>query len=284
MKPLISVQTLAQAMALHPHSELTIIDCRFQLQNPDWGRKQYCQSHIPGAHYLDLNQDFSAPPNPQQGRHPLPDAQAFAQTIARLGIRQNQTRVVVYDHAQPMFAARLWWLLRYWGHPQVQVLDGGWQAWQAAGYASTDELPEPTLAGLGGQFIPQPQPGWVMTLTELAHQLQADPPGLTLVDCRDAARYAGQVEPIDPIAGHIPGAINRPWRQACTTAGLLRSPQEIQHQWSDLDLHQPTVVYCGSGVTACVNLLALSHAELPQPQLYPGGWSAWCRQHPANAV
>ncbi|MEM8638969.1 MAG: sulfurtransferase [Cyanobacteria bacterium P01_G01_bin.54] len=281
MKPLISVQALASAMSLHPPSELTIIDCRFQLQDPHWGRKQYCQNHIPGAYYLDLNQDLSAPPNPQQGRHPLPNAQQFAQTMTRFGIRQNQTQVVVYDQAQPMFAARLWWLLRYWGHPQVQVLDGGWQAWQAAGYASTTEVPP---SALKGQFVTQPQPDWVITQPQLAQQLQTNPATLTLVDCRDAPRYAGQVEPIDPIAGHIPSAINRPWRRSCTAQGYLRSPQEIQQQWSDLDLHQPTTLYCGSGVTACVNLLALAHAELPQPQLYPGGWSAWCRQLPTDGV
>ncbi|MGB0560231.1 MAG: sulfurtransferase [Spirulinaceae cyanobacterium] len=276
MKPLISVSALAQAIRRTPTSELIIIDCRFQLQDPDWGREQYYQSHLPEAHYLDLNQDFSAPPTPQQGRHPLPDAEQFAQTIADLGVRQNQTQVVVYDQAQPMFAARLWWLLRYWGHSPVQVLDGGWQAWQTAGQAATNQIPEPPG---NGTFTPQPQPGWLMPRPQLAQQLQTDSAALTLVDCRDAPRYAGEVEPIDPIAGHIPGAINRPWRQVCTPEGLLRSPQEITQQWSDIDLHQPTVLYCGSGVTACVNLLAIAHAGLSQPQLYPGGWSAWC--HPA---
>ncbi|NEO86089.1 MAG: sulfurtransferase [Spirulina sp. SIO3F2] len=268
MEPLISAQTLAELL---DEPELIIVDCRFRLQNPNWGRQQYYQNHIPRADYLDLNQDLSAPPNALQGRHPLPPMTQFAQTLCQLGVRQNQTLVVVYDQAQPAFAARLWWLFRYWGHNLVRVLDGGWVAWQAQGYPTTSTIPERKE---NGQFIPQAQPNWTLECSELKRQIQNQ--SLTLVDCRDAVRYRGEVEPIDPIAGHIPGAINHPWREACTPEGFLRTPQEIQSQWADIDLAHPTAVYCGSGVTACVNLLALAHAQLPQPQLYPGGWSAWC--------
>lgn len=268
MNSLISASGLAQRL---DNPELIIIDCRFQLQKPDWGQQQYLSQHIPGAYYLDLNRDFSAAPSLSLGRHPLPDSQKFAQTLRQLGVKHQQTPIVVYGESHPAFAARLWWLLRYWGHDRVQVLDGGWQAWQAEGYPTTNQASPPRE---GGHFDPQPQSGWVLDRSELQDQLASH--AIWLVDSRDATRYLGEQEPIDPIAGHIPGAANRPWREVCAADGRLRSPQDIQAQWSELSSQPPAVVYCGSGVTACVNILALAHAGLPQPRLYPGGWSAWC--------
>lgn len=270
MNSLISASGLAQRLDA---PDLIIIDCRFQLQKPDWGQQQYRHQHIPGAYYLDLDRDLSAAPSLPLGRHPLPDAQRFAQTLCQLGVKQQQTDVVIYGESHPAFAARLWWLLRYWGHDRVQVLDGGWQAWQAGGYPTTAQ----TTAPRGdGQFDPQPRPHWVIDRQNLRDQLAQN--AIWLVDSRDATRYLGEQEPIDPIAGHTPGAVNRPWREACETDGRLRSPQDLQAQWSELQSQPPAVVYCGSGVTACVKILALAQAGLPLPRLYPGGWSAWCAE------
>jgi thiosulfate/3-mercaptopyruvate sulfurtransferase len=267
MNPLISSAALADRLA---DPDLVVIDCRFQLADPQWGRTQYHQSHLPGAYYLDLNADLSAPVESHGGRHPLPDPTTLGEKFAAMGITRGKTPVVAYDDAHCAFAARLWWLLRYYGHGEVMILDGGWPAWMAEQRPVTDAIPAPR----SGQFVPRLQPDWCLD-REQVRQGQASGQ-LTLVDARDADRYRGEREPIDPIAGHIPGAVNRPWREATTAAGYLRSPAEQRQRWDGIDFDETVVMYCGSGVTACVNLLSLAIADLPAAPLYPGGWSDWC--------
>jgi thiosulfate/3-mercaptopyruvate sulfurtransferase len=267
MNPIISTAALGDRLA---DPDLVVIDCRFQLADPQWGRTQYQQSHLPGAYYLDLNTDLSAPVASHGGRHPLPDPTVLGEKLAAMGIIWGKTAVVAYDDAHCAFAARLWWLLRYYGHGAVMVLDGGWPAWVAEQRPVTAATPE----SRSGHFVPQVQPDWCIE-REQVRQGQASGM-LTLVDSRDADRYRGDREPIDPIAGHIPGAVNRPWREATTAAGYWRSPSEQRQRWDGIDLEGTVAVYCGSGVTACVNLLSLAIADLPAAQLYPGGWSDWC--------
>lgn len=256
--------------------DLLIIDCRFQLQDPDWGARQYQQGHLPGAIYLSLDRDLAAPPSASGGRHPLPDATTLVKTLAHWGFRYRQSRVVVYDTALPAIAARLWWQLRYWGHEAVTVLDGGWQAWQAAGYPTTTALPTPNPVA---ECDPMPQSAWLVDRAEVKQAIAA---GQVVLDCRDRDRYAGRHEPLDPIAGQIPGAVNLPWRELCYPDGRLHTPADLHRQWQTWPITSESIVYCGSGVTACVNLLSLVVAGLPQARLYPGGWSAWCRTEPVQ--
>ncbi len=253
--------------------QVVVVDCRFALMQPDLGQQQYQVAHIPGAFYLDLNRDLSSPVQVHGGRHPLPDVAILAAKLAAMGIYagagdQPPTLVVVYDDSRLAFAARLWWLLRYLGHAQVAVLDGGWSAWQAAGYAVTSALPAPRV----GRFVPQVQADWVVDID----QVRSQPNTTLLVDAREGDRHRGEREPIDPVAGHIPGAVNYPWQDVTDAAGFVRSPAWQRQRWQDLKPGQEVTVYCGSGVTACVNLLALSLAGLPPGKLYAGSWSDWC--------
>jgi len=252
--------------------DVVVIDCRFQLSDPHGGKQQYEKSHIPGAFYLDLNQDLSSPVQKHGGRHPLPHPETLAQKLENMGIYFNQTQVVAYDDSRFAFAARLWWLLRYFGHDRVAVLDGGWSAWQNAGYPVSAEVP----AWQTGNFTPQPRQDWVVDM-EGVKARQRDP-NAVIIDSRDPDRYRGEREPIDPIAGHIPGAINFPWKTATNEHGKLYSPNQQRQRWlnGDITEHQEKIVYCGSGVTACVNLLSLHLAQLLNAKLYAGSWSDWC--------
>jgi thiosulfate/3-mercaptopyruvate sulfurtransferase len=251
--------------------DLAIVDCRFTLMQPGLGRQQYQASHIPGAFYLDLNQDLSSPVQRHGGRHPLPDLAELVTKLESIGISsQPPTRVVIYDDARLAFAARLWWLLRYLGHDRVAVLDGGFSAWQSVGYPVTDEVP----VAAPGKFIPEPNSAMVVDIATV--KAKKDLPGVVLVDAREGERYRGEQEPIDPIAGHIPGAVNYPWQAVTDDRGFLRPVEEQQQHWGTLPLADEIVVYCGSGVTACVNLLSLELAGIPHTQLYAGSWSDWC--------
>lgn len=254
--------------------DIVIIDCRFQLSDPSWGRQQYETSHIPEAFYLDLNQDLSSPVQKQGGRHPLPDPHVLAEKLANIGIHFNQTPVVAYDDSRFAFAARLWWLLRYLGHDQVAVLDGGWKMWQNAGYPVSADIPSPKA----GSFTPQLREHWVVDREAVkAHQGDDQ---TVIIDSRDPDRYRGEREPIDPVAGHIPTAVNFPWKDVTDEEGNLYHPAEQRQRWLEgnfpiaADLEK--IVYCGSGVTACVNLLSLHLAQLPNGKLYAGSWSDWC--------
>jgi thiosulfate/3-mercaptopyruvate sulfurtransferase len=250
--------------------DVVIVDCRFALANPLLGKQQYLTSHIPGAYYLDLNQDLSAPAHRHGGRHPLPDATELTAKLTNMGINFGQTLVVAYDDSKLAFAARLWWLLRYYGHEQVAVLNGGYQNWLQAGHSSDATIPATGV----GQFTPQIQLDWIVDIDTVSDQ--QDNSQVVLIDSREADRYAGLAEPIDPVAGHIPGAVNYPWAGVTDDQDLLLPIAQQQQRWADLSATQTKIVYCGSGVTACVNLLSLAIAEVPNTLLYPGSWSDWC--------
>jgi thiosulfate/3-mercaptopyruvate sulfurtransferase len=250
--------------------QVVIVDCRFALANPELGHQQYQISHIRKAHYLDLNKDLSRPVERHGGRHPLPDASELANKLAAIGVNFQETLVVAYDDSRLAFAARLWWLLRYLGHDKVALLDGGWAAWQAAGYPVTDALP----TAVPGTFVPQLRQEWVLNID--AVKARKDLPEVVLVDSRESDRYLGKHEPIDPIAGHIPGAINYPWQDVTDAQGYLHSLAEQKQRWLDVEQKAEVLVYCGSGVTACVNLFSLELAGIHTGKLYAGSWSDWC--------
>ncbi len=266
--PLVDIHWL-QAHLSDP--KVVIVDCRFALSNPQQGRQEYLSGHLPGAFYLDLNQDLSSPVKQHGGRHPLPSLEPFVNKLETLGISSEPaTQVVAYDATKGAFAARLWWLLRYLGHESVAVLDGGFPAWQAADFPLESDI----AVRSPGQFIPHPQVDWVVDRTTvLEGQTQQDQ---VLVDARSPERYRGEQEPIDPIAGSIPHAINLFWQANLDERGYFKSPEELRQIWHNLPTAEQSIYYCGSGVTACINLLAQAVMKKPIPQLYVGGWSDWC--------
>ena len=253
------------------HPQVVIVDCRFVLTEPEVGYQQYLVSHIPHAHYLDLNQDLSSPVGHHGGRHPLPDSNQLAQKLAAIGVTFQETLVVAYDDSRLAYASRLWWLLRYMGHDKVALLDGGWAAWQASAYPVTDLLP-PTPAL--GTFVPQIRSDWWVDIDTF--KVRKDLPDVVVVDSRESDRYLGKREPIDPIADHIPGAVNYPWQDVTDDQGYLHPTAKQQQRWLDITPKTEIIVYCGSGVTACVNLLSLELAGIHTGKLYAGGWSDWC--------
>jgi thiosulfate/3-mercaptopyruvate sulfurtransferase len=262
---------------LHEHlndPQVVVVDCRFALMQPELGQQQYQTSHIPGAYYLDLDRDLSSPVGEHGGRHPLPDPEAFGAKLRAIGVNsqspEGSTLVVAYDDSRLAFASRLWWLLRYFGHHNVAVLDGGFAAWQAAGYPVTADVPTPQA----GNFTPQPHPEQVVDIEVV--KAQKDLPNVVLIDSREGDRYRGEREPIDPVAGHIPGAVNYPWQEVTNEQGYLRPVAEQRDRWTEVAPDQEILVYCGSGVSACVNLLSLELAGMSQGKLYVGSWSDWC--------
>lgn len=250
--------------------QVVIIDCRFSLADPELGQKQYQESHIPRAFYLDLNRDLASLVEKHGGRHPLPNIAELADKLNAIGINFQDTLVVVYDDSRLAFAARLWWLLRYMGHSKIAVLDGGFSSWKTAGYPVTNILPESRQ----GKFVPELRSDLIVDIE--AVKGRKDLPGRVLVDSRESDRYLGLREPIDPIAGHIPGAVNYPWQDVTDEGSKVRSPNEQKQRWTELETAAEIIVYCGSGVTACVNLLSLEIAGIPNAKLYPGSWSDWC--------
>jgi thiosulfate/3-mercaptopyruvate sulfurtransferase len=269
--PLVSVEWLFEHLN---HPRLAIADCRFALMQPELGQQQYQEGHIPGAYYLDLNRDLSSPVAKHGGRHPLPDPARLAATLTSMGIYSDApagpTLVVVYDDSRMAFASRLWWLLRYLGHEQVAILDGGFSAWKGAGHPLSAATPEVK----SGQFVSRIQFHRAVDREQVI--AQKDLPAVSLIDSREPERYRGETEPIDPIAGHIPGAVNYPWQDGTTAQGFTRPLEEHRDRWSALANSDDIIVYCGSGVTACVNLLSLELAGIPNAKLYPGSWSDWC--------
>ncbi len=250
--------------------EVVIVDCRFELANPDWGKEAYRASHIKGASYLDLNHDLSSPVQRHGGRHPLPDINLLAQKFAQMGIVKHKTLVVAYDDSRFAFAARLWWLLRYLGHNYVVLLDGGWKNWLKHGYPVSEVISEPRA----GSFSAQPNLDWLVDINAMKSFQHNNL--ILVIDSRDRDRYLGLREPIDPIAGSIPGAVNSPWKQVSNESGYLQPLEYQQHLWNNYQQAEAIIVYCGSGVTACVNLFSLSWAGFNHAKLYPGGWSDWC--------
>jgi thiosulfate/3-mercaptopyruvate sulfurtransferase len=254
--------------------QVAIADCRFSLADVALGRRQYEAGHIPGAYFFDLNQDLSSPVQRHGGRHPLPDIEQLAKKLSTLGIDSNEPQksklIVAYDDSRLAFAARFWWLLRYMGYDRVVVLDGGFKAWQKARYPIVQEVPSSQV----GSFVPQVRTDWVVDIETV--RARKDLSGVVLVDSREGDRYRGEREPIDPVAGHIPGAVNYPWQDVTEVEGYGRSPSELKQQWVALEQADEVIVYCGSGVTACVNLLALEMAGIQTGKLYAGSWSDWC--------
>lgn len=262
-RPLISVERLA---AILDRDDVVVADCRFALDDTEAGRRAYKETHIPGAVYFHLDEDLSSPIREHGGRHPLPDPGTLAEKLGKAGIGPG-VKVIAYDNAGA-FAARLWWLLRWLGHDEVAVLDGGYAAWQAAGLPVTAEVPAP----LPRAFRPEIRPEMVVGMEEVRDRARDQ----VLVDARAPERYAGEVEPLDPVAGHIPGAVNRPWEDSLRPDGRWRSPKEQARRFADLPHPEKQIHYCGSGVTACANLLALEIAGLRGARLYAGSWSDWC--------
>jgi thiosulfate/3-mercaptopyruvate sulfurtransferase len=250
--------------------EVVIIDCRFSLMDVDQGQSLYQQSHIEGAHYLHLDNDLSGTKAQHGGRHPLPDTEALEASLNRMGITK-ETLVIAYDDSRFAFASRLWWLLRYIGHEKVKVLDGGYQAWCEAGLAISKCLP---LSVPLGSIKAKPDPAMTIDINEVKTiPLQ---PNAVLIDSRERERYLGLKEPIDPIAGHINGAINYPWFELSDDAGRFTGTEVQRQRWYKILDEKQLVVYCGSGITACVNLLALANIGREDARLYNGSWSDWC--------
>lgn len=270
-------RTLINALALQEllgEPRVAVVDCRFDLMNPEAGRRAYLEAHIPGARYADLNRDLAAPVGLGSGRHPLPSPETFARKLGELGVG-NGTQVIAYDEVNGSFAARLWWMLRWLGHDAVAVLDGGIKAWtQAGGALQSGEVDFPRQ-----HFSPRANAQAVVNTAEeldpLLHRQHA-----LLVDARAPERFAGKLEPIDPVAGHVPGAVNHPFSANLDADGFFLPADELTRRWRErlAGAHpKDLIAMCGSGVTACHNLLGLEVAGLPGGRLYAGSWSEWIR-------
>jgi thiosulfate/3-mercaptopyruvate sulfurtransferase len=269
-------QTLISPAELAPRladPDWLVLDCRFELGKPETGERAYAAGHIPHAIYAHLDRDLAAPVTPRTGRHPLPQPEKFAATLAGWGLTPS-TQVVAYDADNAAYAARLWWLLRWVGHEAVAVLDGGFKAWTAAGLPTTTEVPRRRA----GHCVARPRRDMWFDAGEVAERVQrAD---WRLLDARAAERFAGTVEPIDPVAGHVPGARNHPFATNLGSDGRFAPAHELRKRYEQsqagvADDH--TIVMCGSGVTACNLLLAMEAAGKRGARLYAGSWSEWIR-------
>jgi len=266
--------TLIDTSTLAGHlddSSFAILDCRFKLDDPAWGRLAYETAHIPGSVFVDLDRDLSGENTGRNGRHPLPDPTEFARTLGRLGIDAS-IQVVAYDQDVSMFASRAWWMLRWLGHEEVAVLDGGFAKWQAERRA--------VRAGheirAARAFVARLRPELTASADEIQRKLHS--PAIRLLDARSAERFRGENETLDKRAGHIPGASNRFYQQNLNDDSTFKPREELRRQFEEslADAPPTTVIsYCGSGVTACQNLLAMEHAGLSGARLYPGSWSEW---------
>lgn len=268
---ILSTQTLAQHLQ---DPDWLVVDCRFDLAKPHWGVEEYLKTHIPGAVFADLDHDLTSPIMPTSGRHPLPDPDRWRETVTRWGITP-ETQVVPYDVTGGSLAAvRAWWLLRAYGHARVAVLDGGYPKWLLEGRPVTADLPQRKPLPFTAQF----DASQLVTTDELLPLL--DDPAHLLVDARAAERFRGEVEPIDPVAGHIPGAMSRPVAQNLNPDQTFKSPEQLRAEFRALlgEISAENIIaYCGSGVTGGHNLLALEIAGLGSGRLYAGSWSEWIR-------
>ena len=282
---LISVEALASQI-----DQLILIDCRSDLFDASLGKQQYESGHIPNAAFFALHDALSGPKTPGSGRHPLPDQQALVQRMQSLGANDD-SMVVVYDAGSSVYAARLWWLLRWCGHDAVNVLDGGYAAWVKAGYPSSEDLSPRERKQGKGNFAIRNSLEAIIQSDELLENLGSG--HHLIVDARAAERWRGDVEPLDPVAGHIPGALNRPNTQNLRPDGRFKPAEVLREEWLSLMTLQapripaaasapggegPALVHsCGSGVSACHNLLAMRIAGLNDDlMLHPGSWSEWC--------
>lgn len=269
-----TVVDVEQLAAHRDDPRWVLLDCRFELTRPEAGEAAFATAHLPGAQYAHLDRDLAAAATPASGRHPLPSPEVFQARARDWGVRAD-SQIVCYEQTTGMFAARAWWLFRWLGHQRVAVLDGGLAAWTAAGYALSRQIMyRPT-----GDFVARPQAD---------HFVEVDGIGASgcLVDARSADRYSGENAAMDPVAGHIPGALNHHYARNVGPDGRLLSPETLRATWlATLGATPPSelVAMCGSGVSACLNLLALEVAGLPGGKLYPGSWSEWIKD-PTRAV
>ena len=267
--------TLISPDELTPHLEdpqWVVVDCRFDLSDPERGEQDYVKAHIPGAVYAHLNRDLSAVPTGTNGRHPLPTIEALISTFSQWGIGES-VQVVAYDDRGGSFASRLWWCLRYMGHISVAVLNGGFPSWERAGF--------PTTSGVENRsprsFKHRIQEDMLVHLDQLQTMIGSS--DILLLDARAPERYRGEEEPIDPIAGHIPGAMNRFWGLNLDEDDSFLPPATLRTEFERIlgtASPQSVIGYCGSGVTSCHNLLAMTYAGLRGARLYLGSWSEWC--------
>ena len=270
---LISAHELARRLG---QTTLVVIDCRFDLARPDWGEAAYAAARIPQARYAHLDRDLSGPLSSASGRHPLPPPAALAECFGRWGIEAH-TQVIAYDQGPGAFAARLWWLLRWMGHRHVAVLDGGWAVWQAEGLPLESGAP---AAASARRFTGRPDPRLLADAPELEQAVasgELERGERLLIDARGADRFAGRNETLDPVAGHIPGAVNEPFTENLQE-GRLRAPSALRARYLQIlrgRTASEAVCMCGSGVTACHTLLALEIAGLGGARLYAGSWSEW---------
>ncbi len=267
---LVEVEELALRL-----DDCLVVDCRHELSDPDAGRRAWLAGRIPGAVFLHQDEDLAGPVGPHTGRHPLPDPQALRRRLGELGLGAA-TQLVAYDDVGGAMAARLWWLARSIGHSAVAVLDGGLPAWRAAGYPIESGEPAATRRAPVELGLREPLAGRV-EMEAIERDLARR--SLLLVDARTAERHRGEAEPIDPVAGHIPGARNRPLGMNLRPDGRFLPAPVLRQAFSELlQDHSPDAVvhFCGSGISACHNLLAMEHAGLHGSLLYPGSWSQWC--------
>lgn len=279
MNPLISPAELVGIDA-----DVLVVDCRHDLMNPDAGAQAYAEGHLPGAAFLHVDRDLSAPMTGTNGRHPLPEPATFAALLASLGAKED-TLIVAYDASGGMMASRLWWMCRWIGHLKCAVLDGGLQNWLAQdGPLST----EPFKAKSAGRISVRPSlaPLWTLDHVKAWVDAGSDREIAVLLDARAPERFRGEVEPLDPVAGHIPGAINRAFVENLDSKGCFKLPSQLREEYLAIIGEQdPMAVIhqCGSGVTACHNVLAMEAAGLPGSALYAGSWSEWCAD-PARPI
>jgi thiosulfate/3-mercaptopyruvate sulfurtransferase len=265
---------VAELREIAANADCRVVDCRFDLLEPEKGRAEYLAGHIPGAVFADLDRDLAGPVTETSGRHPLPDTEEFKRTLQGFGIGPD-TQVVVYDYASGALAARLWWMLRWFGHARAAVLNGGLKAWLAAGGPLETEVPEYPATELQVSA----DAGLVATTADIGRAL-GEGREMNLVDARDRPRFVGDREPIDTVAGHIPGAVNFPFSGNLNDDGTWKSPDDLRLLWAGLPLSErgaPFTVMCGSGVTACHLALSAEIAGLAAPRVYIGSWSEWIR-------
>ena len=273
---LISVADLARHL---DEPNWVICDCRHDLVDTEAGRRAYAESHIPGARFVHLDEDLSAPKTGKNGRHPLPDMDQFVRRLGRFGI-SSTSQVVSYDASGGFYAARLWWMLRWLGHDAVAVLDGGWNAWLNAPHSITNQIPKIEAA----RFTARARTSLALDANSVAACLGKRGP--LLLDARAPDRYRGENETLDPVGGHIPGAINRFFRLNLEADGQFKAATILRKEFTELlgnNASEQVTQYCGSGVTACHNLLAMEIAGLAGSRLYPGSWSEWVAD-PARPV
>ncbi|TMH67677.1 MAG: sulfurtransferase [Betaproteobacteria bacterium] len=265
---LISTDELAERLS---DPSLALFDVRHDLMQPErWGADEYRKAHIPSATFLHIDSDLSGPKNGVNGRHPLPTPETAAALFSRVGI-DGTKQVVAYDQNNGVFASRLWWMLRWLGHESVAVVDGGFAKWMREGRAVTSEATEPTATTFVVKNV-------APTVNSVGVESSLSRHTLLLVDARAPERFRGEVEPMDPVAGHIPGAVNRPASLNVTASGVFKPANALRSEYQALlggRPHSDVVHYCGSGVTACHNILAMQIAGLPATRLYPGSWSEW---------